>query len=111
MRVTRRAGHEPVSACTGEQALSILRLGTEEVDWLLTDICLPGSIDGWAVGTEFTVKKPRRPVIYVSGFEEDCSRRRSIPSIFLRKPVNVAELMSSFRRFSSYAEHGSMTQG
>jgi two-component system, OmpR family, response regulator len=112
VRVTRRAGHEPVSACTGEQALSILRLGTEEVDWLLTDIRLPGSIDGWAVGSEFTLKDPMRPVIYVSGIEEDCSRRRSsMASIFLRKPVNVVDLVSSFRRFSSCAEHGSMTQG
>jgi two-component system, OmpR family, response regulator len=111
VRVTRRAGHEPVSACTGEQALSILRHGTEAVDWLLTDIRLPGSIDGWAIGSEFTLKDPMRPVIYVSGIEEDCSRRRSIASIFLRKPVNVADLVSSFRRFSSCAEHGSMTQG
>jgi hypothetical protein len=53
------------------------------------------------VGTEFTLDNPKRPVIYVSGIEEDCSRRRSTASIFLRKPVNVADLMSSFRRFSS----------
>ena len=78
MRVTRRAGHEPISACTGEQALSILRLGTEEVSWLLTDIRPPGSIDGWVIGSEFTLNDPMRPVIYVSGIEDDCSRRRSI---------------------------------
>ena len=65
VKVTRRAGHEPVSAYTGEQALSILRHGTEEVDWLLTDICLPGSIDGWVVGSEFTLKDPMRPVLYI----------------------------------------------
>jgi len=103
VKVTRRAGHEPVSAYTGEQALSILRNGTEEVDWLLTDICLPGSIDGWVVGSEFTLKDPMRPVLYISGIEEDCSRRRSTASNFLRKPVNVADLVSSFRRFSSCA--------
>ena len=31
----------------GEEALSILRDRQQEIDWLFTDIRLPGVIDGW----------------------------------------------------------------
>src|SRR3712207_3045210 len=47
----REAGYQVVSADTGEKALAILqdRTCTRNVDWLFTDIRLPGVIDGWRV--------------------------------------------------------------
>ena len=96
-RVVMRSGHDPICAHTGEQALSILRDPGETIDWLLTDIRLPGAIDGWVVGSEFTLSHPLRPVIYISAVEQDASWKRMRNSVFLRKPINVSALAAMFR--------------
>ena len=100
-RVVRRAGHQTLSAYAGEQGLSVLRDEGKRVDWLVTDIQLGGSIDGWIVGSEFALKHPLRPVIYMSGVDRDKSCRRASNSIFLQKPVNVGELLGIFARLAS----------
>ena len=97
-KVVQRSGCTPVSAYTGEDALSILRNHGAPIDWLLTDIKLPGAIDGWVVGSEFALTHPTRPVIYMSSVEEDSASRRSSNSIFLTKPVDANDLVTTFRR-------------
>jgi hypothetical protein len=56
-----RAGFTVHCAATGESALAILRQEGGAVDWLLTDLNLPGSIDGWIVGAVFHCGRPRHP--------------------------------------------------
>ena len=99
--VVRKLGHQPVCAHTGEQALSILRGRNERIDWLLTDIRLPGEIDGWVVGSEFTLSHPLRPVVYISAVEQDAAWKRGKNSIFLPKPIDVSALAATFRQLES----------
>ena len=99
-RAGRDQGCEVVSAYTGEEALTFLRQG--RIDWLLTDIRLPGQIDGWTVANEFSLSHPLRPVIYVSGVERK-SDRKVAGSIFLFKPVDVSDLIAMFGRMSMRA--------
>jgi DNA-binding response OmpR family regulator len=101
-KVARREGYEVVSAYNGEDALSLLRKCAGCIDWLLTDIRLPGLVDGWIVGSEFNLTYALRPVIYVSGAEED-SHRRTAASIFLKKPVMINDLIATFRRMQTAA--------
>jgi DNA-binding response OmpR family regulator len=101
-RIAGRQGFEVVSAYTGEHALSRLRASKGEIDWVLADIRLPGLINGWVVGSEFSLTHPLRPVIYMSG-EEDDDWRRPVGSLFLRKPVDIYELLSSFQQMSIQA--------
>jgi CheY-like chemotaxis protein len=101
VKVVRRSGYEAIAAHTGEQALSLLREWNGRIDWLLTDIRLPGEVDGWVVSSEFSLKHPLRPVVYVSGVEEDSSTRRVAGSIFLKKPVQVPELMATFHHLNA----------
>ena len=100
-RTARDQGCEVVSAYTGEEALELLR--ETQIDWLLTDIRLPGQIDGWTVGGEFSLSHPLRPVIYVSGVERD-SHRKVAGSIFLFKPVEASDLIAMFQRLGVRAE-------
>ncbi len=62
----RKAGYSVLAADTGERALHLLREWSERIEWLFVDISLPGVIDGWVVGSEFTLNHPLRPVIYAS---------------------------------------------
>jgi two-component system OmpR family response regulator len=100
-KVARREGYEVVSGYNGEDALSILRKCARCIDWLLTDICLPRLVDGWIVGSEFNLSYALRPVIYVSGAEEDS--QRTATSIFLKKPVMINDLIATFRRLETAA--------
>jgi DNA-binding response OmpR family regulator len=101
-RLAKRQGFEVESAHTGEDALAVLRRSKGGIDWLLADIRLPGLISGWVVGSEFSLTHPLRPVIYISGVEED-NWRRPVGSMFLTKPVDVYELLSSFQQMSIQA--------
>ncbi|MCJ2013469.1 response regulator [Methylobacterium sp. J-076] len=84
-------GIRVLEASTGEAALTLLRTRGMEIDWLLTDIHLPGLIDGWTVGEAFRAIRPGRPVVYSS--TETALLRRSVPGgLFLRKPYQVREV-------------------
>lgn len=89
-------GIRVLEASTGEAALTLLRKRGEEVDWLLTDIHLPGLIDGWTVAGAFRAIKPEGPVVYTSA--DTSSRNRGVPgSLFLRKPFQVREIDATVR--------------
>jgi len=76
----------------------VLREQGRRIDWLMTDIRLPGAIDGWVVGSEFTLTHPLRPVIYISGVEPDVMGKRATTSVFLQKPVTPKDLVATLNR-------------
>jgi two-component system OmpR family response regulator len=102
VRTARREGFDVLSAYNGEDALALLRASEGSIDWLLADIRLPGLVDGWVVGAEFSFVHPLRPVIYISGCENDSSRRAA-GSLFLKKPVHVPDLIATIQRMSREA--------
>ena len=59
-------GIRVIEASTGEAALTVLRERGGAIDWLFTDIHLPGLIDGWTVAHAFRAIHPDRPVVYTS---------------------------------------------
>ena len=85
-----------IEASTGEAALTILRERGPAIDWLFTDINLPGLIDGWEVALAYRAIHPDRPVVYTS--TEANRRVRGVPgSLFLRKPFQVREVNQMVR--------------
>lgn len=63
------AGFAVVEAADGEQALAILRRDTD-LHVLLTDIRMPGEIDGWQLGRAARGLVPALRVIYVTGYSD-----------------------------------------
>jgi CheY-like chemotaxis protein len=95
-------GIRVLAASTGEAALTMLRQRAAEIDWLFTDISLPGLIDGWEVASAYRACHPRRPVIYASTAVQ--IERRTVPgSIFVHKPFQVREIISLARMMASAA--------
>ena len=85
------AGWQVVEAGSGEDALAQLAK-MDQIDFLITDIRLPGAVDGWAVAEAARDRHPRLPVIYVSANPINHARR--VPdSIFLGKPVDIQQLL------------------
>jgi CheY-like chemotaxis protein len=87
-RYLEREGYRALTAESGEEALATIRQEGSAIDWLLTDINLPGVIDGWVVGAEFHLNYPWRPVIYASA-----GAQRPAPcagGVFVPKPYSPA---------------------
>lgn len=99
----QKSGYDVLSAETGERALTLLREWGERIHWLFVDIRLPGVIDGWVVGSEFTLNHPLRPVIYASAYAPDFARQVA-GSVFMRKPVRVKEIVATFKELTSRFE-------
>lgn len=100
-----RAGFLPRLAVDGAEALSILRSGSAAIDWLFTDIRLPGGISGWTIGDEFRLSHPFRPVIYASSNPGDASRVVA-NSVFVAKPYSASQIVDAFRALSSAGQVG-----
>lgn len=98
-------GCSVLEAGTGEEALQLIRLHAGHIDWLMTDVRLPGPLDGWHVAFEFRFVHPLRPVIYVTGYAPPMPRMVS-GSVFLRKPYDVTHATAALRELTARLETG-----
>jgi DNA-binding response OmpR family regulator len=62
----RDAGFHVIHASTGEEALAWRKRHAADV--LVTDIKLPGKVDGWQIAERCREHNPELPVIYATGF-------------------------------------------
>ncbi len=93
-------GVATLSAARGEAALSLLHQHGARIDWLLTDIRLPGPVDGWRVAEAYREIQPRRPVIYSSTTAP--LNRPAVPgSIFVTKPFVIADILRLARMMAN----------
>lgn len=102
VRYLERAGIVTRSCSTGEEALGIFQ-SRAEIDWLLTDINLPGCIDGWVVGAEFHLRHPLRPVIYVSSFAPTLKSSMAA-AVYVAKPYSPAEIAALIQQLTPHGE-------
>ena len=93
-RVFDQGGLSVVAVSSGEAALTSIRETGPTINWLFTDINLPGLVDGWSVADAFRALHPRRPVVYASSGTYPRNRAVS-DSLFVAKPFRmqpIAEL-------------------
>lgn len=89
----RDVGYTVMTVARGEEALAILR-GPTKVDALLTDIRLPGQVDGWDVAEAARRLRPDLPVVYASAYSHVTPRQ--VPgSVILDKPYKPEDLLGA----------------
>ena len=88
----QKAGLRVLTASSGEAALTMLRDKGADIDWLFTDVGLPGWVDGWTVADEYRLSYPFRPIIYAS---TSAKREGRVVqgSIFVEKPFQPIEIL------------------
>lgn len=92
VRELQDAGYEVLEAENGDTALEHLTAG-RTVDLLLTDVRLPGSLDGWSIAERFRQHDPGLPVVYASGF---ATEHRPVPGgVFFHKPFRTTKLVDA----------------
>ncbi len=98
-------GYKTYSAKDGQQALQVLK-DHEDIDLLLTDVVMPGGIDGYQLALATKNAHPLLKVLLASGFtktpEEHANGDREylagLVGNLLSKPYNVATLANAVRR-------------
>jgi CheY-like chemotaxis protein len=94
----RSHGYHVIEAETGDEAVPLLRAGTFDV--LLTDISMPGELDGWSLAEEARLVHPEIAVVYSSSRRADPSRQVS-RSLYLRKPYHPDAIVNAIRQLTS----------
>ena len=82
---------------TGERAFLLLREWRSRIDWLCTNVILPGLVDGWILGDEFQSCQPARPTIYASPRRADLAHSGS-DRVYIRHPISPIDLLLTLER-------------
>jgi CheY-like chemotaxis protein len=96
-------GYETMRVANAEAALGALSDG-QKVDLLLTDVMMPGGMDGIALAAEARRRCPGLPVLLSSGYAGAPSRVAAAGFPMLRKPFTLEELGAAIGRVTRGAE-------
>jgi CheY-like chemotaxis protein len=90
----RGEGYDVIHTSSGEEALTWCKRRVADV--LITDIKLPGRVDGWQIAERCREQDPGLPVIYATGFSP--VQPRPVPgSRFLQKPFNPETMLATVK--------------
>lgn len=97
--ILQSLGHDVLEATDGTRALEVLET-TADIDLLLTDIVMPGGVNGIALAKRAQAQYPRIKVFLMSGYAADViavegGEESDLPLI--RKPFRVADMADTLR--------------
>ncbi len=96
-----RQGYKVLAAATGDDALATLQRHIGPVHLLVTDLIMPGSLNGRQLADQARTLRPALRTVFISGYPADViSRLINFKSAgeFLRKPFAVRTLLETVRR-------------
>ena len=89
------SGFETVAAEDARVAIGVLQ-SQPPFDLILTDIRMPGGMDGWELGRVVRSEYPEVKVIYATGYSEQ-TRPLATFERFIRKPYRIGEILALAR--------------
>jgi CheY-like chemotaxis protein len=84
-----------VEAASGDAALA---LGCDGIDVVLSDVMMPGSLDGIGLAAAFRARRPRLPIVLASGYVLAPERLRELEVEFIQKPYALQDMESAIAR-------------
>ncbi len=94
----REEGFDVIHAADGAQALILCDCKVADV--LVTDVKLPGTIDGWQIAERCRQHDPDLPVVYATGFSP-VTPRPDPGSLVLQKPYHPDQVVEAIRAVTS----------
>jgi two-component system, cell cycle sensor histidine kinase and response regulator CckA len=101
-RLLKRVGFEVTQASGGVSGLACMQKAQPGFDLVMLDWRMPG-MSGQQVLGELRKLKPALPVVVMSGYSADHIKSHDHHTVFLEKPVAVAQLRDTLRRLLSHA--------
>jgi two-component system, response regulator PdtaR len=90
----REQGYAVIEAANADEAITVLRSSTH-VDLVLSDIRMPGAIDGLALAHIIRNEYPNLKIVLASAYSISPAESRA--HAFIRKPYNLAEVARQVR--------------
>ena len=88
-------GFESAITVSGKEAISLLK-GDSKFRAVVTDIDLPGELDGWEVARVAREIDPTMPVVYMTGSHGEEWASKGVPnSVLVAKPFALAQLVTA----------------
>ena len=82
----RHAGFEVLEACTADEGVA--RIGDAKIDAIITDVEMPGALNGYDLAWQAHIQRPAAPVFVVSGSIESDGRDLPPHARFFDKPID-----------------------
>ncbi|MDI1287975.1 MAG: PAS domain S-box protein [Reyranella sp.] len=101
VRQLRSLGYDVSEAADGSAALAALEAGLLPYDLLLTDVIMPGPMNGKALADEAALRWPGTKIVFMSGYTEDAisyNGRLQSGVLLLTKPFSKRDLAAMIRR-------------
>jgi len=99
--ILQRLGYRVIAAPSGDEAVPLWREEAARIDLLLTDMVMPGSLNGRELAEQLLQEKPGLKVLYTSGYSLELigsSLTASKNFIFLPKPYHPDTLAQTVRK-------------
>jgi DNA-binding NtrC family response regulator len=101
-RMLQRHGYRIIEAENADQALALWNDIGDSVDLLLTDIVMPGSLNGHALAKQLGALRPGLRILLMSGYDPTQLAARSLGGAtpvapILTKPFSIDELLGMVR--------------
>ncbi len=98
--VLERSGYRVLAAADGVEAQHIWASARDGIDLLLTDIVMPGGVDGRELAAHLQSEKPSLKVLFTSGYSAEIAGRELIlvaGQNFIQKPYPSSQLLEAVR--------------
>ena len=99
-RILTSSGYTVLEAAQGDEALQICSEYQGEIDLLLTDVVMPGSLNGKELVEQCAPKRPSMKVIFMSGYADDIIVKHGILETdlaFIQKPFKPDTLLRQIK--------------
>ena len=99
-RALRSKGYQVTEARTGEAAMALLEAAAEPFDLLVTDVVMPGSLQGPDLAEQVLLLNPDMRVVFMSGYPRGMDPQIDGPTsglTKLMKPTSLAMLSQTLR--------------
>lgn len=95
--VLEASGYQVWEASDGLQALNIWKANAPQIDLLLTDVIMPGGLNGQELADRLRVERPALKVILMSGYSPDRFGTIQMNNRVLPKPFSLEGLTKAVR--------------
>jgi two-component system, response regulator PdtaR len=91
-------GHRVIATFEADEAIEVLER-IRDIQLVITDIDMPGSMDGLRLAAAIRDRWPPIHLIVVTGFATPGTSELPHDSLFIPKPYGAAEILSAVRHF------------
>ena len=95
--VLEKAGYKICDVVDGVEALKVWKANAGAFDLLLTDIVMPGGLNGRQLAEQLKVEHPGLKVVLMSGYSSEIAGKNQPYSHFLQKPCTMEMLTETVR--------------